>query len=501
MKGIKKRFPGVQALDDVSFELQRGEVHALVGENGAGKSTLMKVLMGIYKADEGEIFYKGKPWTADSPRHAQDMGVSIIHQELNLLPDLSVADNIYVTREPRRWKNTVIDDRKMHKLARQRLNELGLSIDSRAMVSSLSVAEKQMVEIAKALIVESDILVLDEPTSSLTDSEVERLFGIIRTLRDRGTGIIYISHRLEEFERIVDRVTVLRDGRFVGTKNWSETSLDEVICMMVGRALTEKFPVRDVEIGEVFFRAEHIKRGKAVRDVSLMLRRGEVLGLAGLMGAGRTELARTIFGAAPAESGKFTLEGKEVSIRTTVDAIRHGIAYLSEDRKFDGLFLDLEVSKNIVMANLSHYARMGVVDDRKCQKDIDARIRELRIKTPSSEQIAGNLSGGNQQKVLISRWLCKKSRIMIFDEPTRGIDVGAKFEVYSLINKLAAEGIGIIMISSEMPEVLGMSDRIVVMHDGRVAGELSREEATQEKIMVLASYTQREGECACCRNT
>jgi len=494
MKNIKKRFPGVQALDGVDFDLRRGEVHALVGENGAGKSTLMKVLTGIYKADEGEIFFRGESWAVDGPRHAQDKGVSIIHQELNLLPDLSVADNIFVTREPRSFMNTVIDDRKMHRLARQKLDEMGLSIDSRATVSKLSVAEKQMVEIAKALIVESDILVLDEPTSSLTDVEVKRLFGIIRRLRERGTGIIYISHRLEEFEHIVDRVTVLRDGKFVATKNWKETSLDEVICMMVGRTLTEKFPARDVLIGEVFFEAEHINRGSSVRDVSIKLRRGEVLGLAGLMGAGRTELARTIFSAEPAESGKFILDGNEISIRSTVEAIRHGIAYLSEDRKFDGLFLDLEVSKNIVMANLTGYAKMGVMDDRKCQKDIDARIRELRIKTPSCEQIVGNLSGGNQQKVLISRWLCRKSRIMIFDEPTRGIDVGAKFEVYSLINKLAAEGIGIIMISSEMPEVLGMSDRIIVMHDGKVTGELSREDATQEKIMALASYTDKEGE-------
>lgn len=493
MKGIKKSFPGVKALDGVDFELKRGEVHALIGENGAGKSTLMKVLTGIYTKDEGEILFKGQPFHADSPRHAQDLGISIIHQELNLLPDLSVADNIYVTREPRKLRNLIIDDNKMHKLAQQKLDELGLNINSRTMVSKLSVAEKQMVEIAKALIIQSDVLVLDEPTSALTESEVEKLFEIIRKLKAQGTGIVYISHRLEEFEHIVDRVTVLRDGQYVATRNWKETSLNEVITMMVGRPLNEKFPQRDVEIGEVIFEAKNVCRGTSVQNASLTLHKGEILGLAGLMGAGRTEFARSIFGAEPAESGTFLLDGKEIKIHSTVDAIKHGIAYLSEDRKFDGLFLDLQVGENIVMANLPQYATAGVMDDKKCAVDIDKRIKELRIKTPSSQQVVGNLSGGNQQKVLISRWLCKESRIMIFDEPTRGIDVGAKFEVYNLMNQLAAQGIGIIMISSEMPEVLGMSDRIIVMCEGKVTGELSREEATQEKILTLASLTKGEG--------
>ncbi|MDR1621312.1 MAG: sugar ABC transporter ATP-binding protein, partial [Synergistaceae bacterium] len=395
MKGIKKSFPGVKALDDVHFELRRGEVHALVGENGAGKSTLVKILTGIYKADAGEIIYKGKPYSVSDPKQAQNLGISIIHQELNLLPDLSVADNIYVMREPRKWQNLVIDDKKMRQLAQKKLDELGLSIDCRARVADLSVAEKQMVEIAKALVIQSDILVLDEPTSALTETEVARLFEIIRELKERGVGIVYISHRLKEFDYIVDRVTIFRDGHYVDTCLWGETNMDDLICKMVGRPLVQQFPHRNPQIGEILFEARDICRGKLVKNASLNVRAGEIVGLAGLMGAGRTEFARTIFGAEPAESGYFYLEGREVKIRDTVDAIELGIAYLSEDRKFDGLFLDLEVSTNITIANLRNYSRIGVVDERECEVNVNKRIAELRIKTPSSAQIVSNLSGGN----------------------------------------------------------------------------------------------------------
>ncbi|HWR22709.1 MAG TPA: sugar ABC transporter ATP-binding protein [Feifaniaceae bacterium] len=489
MKGIKKHFPGVKALDGVDFELRRGEVHALIGENGAGKSTLVKILTGIHRADEGEMIYKGQPLNAANPREAQDIGISIIHQEFNLLPDLSVAENIYITREPKKLRNLLIDDEAMRTMAQSKLDELGVNIDCRRAIAELSVAEKQMVEIAKALIVESDILVLDEPTSALTDSEVTRLFEIIRTLRERGTGIIYISHRLEEFEHIVDRVTVLRDGCYVATKLWKDTSMDELICMMVGRPLVDKFPPRHSDIGDVVFEAKHVRRGNAVKDASIQVRAGEILGLAGLMGAGRTELARAIFGAEPAESGSFYMEGQEVKIHSIADAIKHGIAYLTEDRKYDGLFLDLQVDTNITVTNLAGYSKYGIINDRLCAEEVAARIEELHIKTPSATQIVSNLSGGNQQKVLIGRWLCKESKLIIFDEPTRGIDVGAKFEVYSLMNKLAARGLGIIMISSEMPEILGMSDRIVVMCEGKITGELNNKEATQERILQFASTT------------
>jgi ribose transport system ATP-binding protein len=478
-------------LDNVQIEVKSGEVHALIGENGAGKSTLMKVLTGIYKQNSGEIYFKDQLFEAKNPRDAQAKGISIIHQELNLLPDLSVADNIFVTREPTRFENLMINDELMIKKSKEILKKLGMDIDPTTKVSELSVAQNQMIEIAKALIVKSEILVLDEPTSALAAHEVEVLFKIIKQLRAEGVGIIYISHRLEEFDEIVDRVTILRDGTYICTKDWKDSSIAELVKYMVGRSLTEQHPKRDFPVGEVVFEAKNIIRGKILKDVSINVRKGEVLGIAGLMGAGRTELARAIFGADKKESGNIYVEGNLVKINSTMDAIKNGIIYLSEDRKKDGLFLDLDIATNITIANLPGFAKYGVINDKQSSKVVADKIKELSVKTPSEKQIAQYLSGGNQQKVLICRWLCLESKVIIFDEPTRGIDVGSKFEIYTLINELAKAGKSIIMISSEMPEILGMSDRIVVMHEGRVTGEISKDEANQELVLNMASGLEK----------
>ncbi|MDR2629310.1 MAG: sugar ABC transporter ATP-binding protein [Spirochaetaceae bacterium] len=493
MENVTKSFPGVRALDNVRFELNKGEVHALAGENGAGKSTFMKILTGIYKLDEGAIFYKGKPFIPLGPKHAQDMGISIIHQELNLLPDLTVADNIYVAREPRSRFKGIIDDKKMTLYARELLKNLGLSIDARVFVKDLSIAEQQMVEIAKALAVHSEVLVLDEPTSALSITEAETLFNIIRRLRSEGVGIIYISHRLEEFEEIVDRVTVLRDGKYISTHNWKQFSLPFLIKDMVGRDMTEEYPKRNCIIGDVFFEVKNLTRRNSVKtvldNISLNLRRGEVLGLAGLMGAGRTELARSIIAAEQPAGGTIVLNGKKLKIKSPSDAIENGITYLPEDRKGSGLFLDQNVEFNITVANLNSISRAGILNNRKGELISSNKVAQLRIKTPNLKQNIRHLSGGNQQKVLVGRWLCRDFAVVIFDEPTRGIDVGAKYEVYNLINQIVQQGAGVIMISSEMSEIIGMSDRIFVMCEGKITGELDVNDATQEKILELASGT------------
>jgi len=487
MEHITKEFPGVRALNMVDFDLRPGEIHALIGENGAGKSTLMKVLTGIYTQDSGKITFKGKPFVSANPKDAQDKGISMIHQEFNLIPDLTVAENIFISREPRRLKNLIIDDAAMVRKSQDLIESLGLKIDARSIINNFSVAEKQMVEIVKALVVDSDILVLDEPTSALSEKEVAKLFEIIVKLKADGVGIIYISHRLEEFDAIVDRVTVLRDGAFVATRNWQDVGIPDLIKMMVGRTLTDQYPKRDARIGDVVLRADHIVRGKKLKDISIIVRSGEILGIDGLMGAGRTELARAIFGADRIDSGTVWINGNSFSPKSPTDAIRQGIAYLPEDRKKEGLFLDLEVDTNLLSANLARYSRFGIVDDALARSVVDRKIAELNVKTPSVRQIIKYLSGGNQQKVLVARWLCMDAKVVIFDEPTRGIDVGAKYEIYSLMNAVAERGAAVIMISSEMSEILGMSDRIIVMCEGRITGELSATEATQEKIMHLAS--------------
>ena len=486
MEGISKRFLGVVALQDVDFELFPGEIHALVGENGAGKSTLMKVLMGIHHPDSGRILFKGQPFQAKSPKDAQQHGISMIFQEFNLMPDLTVAENIFAARELRKARNLLIDDRRMNQKTQELLDSLSLSFSPTQKISSLSVAEMQMVEIAKALLYNSDVLVLDEPTSALAEHEVNKLFDILRRLREQGVAIVYISHRLEEFDRIVDKITVLRDGKYIGTKRWKDTTVPEMIRMMVGRSLEEQFPSRNAKIGEVVLEARNFSNAK-LKNVSLSVRSGEVLGLAGMMGAGRTEFARAIFGADPRESGETFMDGRQIAVHTPADAIAHNIVYLPEDRKKDGLLLDQSVAMNILLASLSDNARHGIVNAKSCADTVSQKLSELSVKTPSSKQLVKFLSGGNQQKVLVCRWLCLNARVIIFDEPTRGIDVGAKYEIYSLINKMAEAGAAIIMISSEMPEVLGMSDRIAVMYEGRMVGEVERAEASQEKILNMAS--------------
>jgi ribose transport system ATP-binding protein len=496
MAGITKSFPGVHALDDAQFELRRGEVHALVGENGAGKSTLMKILAGIYARDAGSIRFKGEETEIPSPRAAQDLGISIIHQELNLMGHLTVAQNIFIGREPRGMLPYSIDEKTLNKKAAELFDQLHIRLNPRARVSNLAVAQQQMVEIAKALSFRSDVLIMDEPTAALTDTEIAELFRIIRHLRERGTGVVHISHRLEELKQISDRVTVMRDGRYVNTVQTAEASIDSIISMMVGRTVFEATPeLPEQPDPEVVLEVRHLTRGRVIRDVSFQLRRGEILGFSGLVGAGRTEVARAVFGADPHDSGEILVHGKPVTIRNPTDAVAHGIGYLSEDRKRYGLALSMTVETNTVLASLARFAsRLGQINFRRTREAALARCKSLAIKTPSINQSVKNLSGGNQQKVVIAKWLTADTEILIFDEPTRGIDVGAKSEIYKLLNDLARQGKAIIMISSELPEILRMSHRVLVMCEGRITGELTAGEATQERIMAFA--TQRESVAA-----
>jgi ribose transport system ATP-binding protein len=496
MRDISKSFPGVHALDGCRFDLRPGEVHALVGENGAGKSTLMKLLAGIYRPDEGTIRFKGQEVEIASPRAAQDLGISIIHQELNLMGHLTVAQNIFIGREPRGALPFLLDERALNENARKLFEDLHIKLDPRARVSHLAVAQQQMVEIAKALSFNSDVLIMDEPTAALTDTEIDELFRIIRHLRERGAGIVHISHRLEELKQISDRVTVMRDGRYVDTVQTAEASIQSIISMMVGRTIFEEAPeLPEQPNPEVVLSVRHLTRGRAIRDVSFDLHRGEILGIAGLVGAGRTEVVRAVFGADPRESGEVLVHGTPVPIRTPTDAVGRGIGYLSEDRKRFGLALTMDVETNTVLASLGSFAdRSGRVDVGRTRSVTLGHVKSLSIKTPSIRQRVRNLSGGNQQKVVIAKWLTADTEILIFDEPTRGIDVGAKSEIYRLLNDLARQGKAIIMISSELPEILRMSHRIVVMCEGRITGELAAGDATQERIMALA--TQREAVAA-----
>jgi ribose transport system ATP-binding protein len=494
MADISKSFPGVHALDGARFELLAGEVHALVGENGAGKSTLMKVLAGIYKRDAGTIKVKGVEVDITSPREAQDLGIAIIHQELNLMGHLTVAQNIFIGREPRR--GGFLDEKALNRKAAELFEELHLHLDPTARVSRLAVAQQQMVEIAKALSYNSSVLVMDEPTAALTETEIDELFNITRHLRERGHGIVHISHRLEELKRITDRVTVMRDGRYVDTVLTADASIQQIISMMVGRTVFEATPeLPETPDPTVVLEVTGLNLGRQVRDVSFQLHRGEILGIAGLVGAGRTEVMRAIFAADRPESGTIKVKGQVVTIRSPHDAVRHGIAYLSEDRKRYGLALGMDVETNTVLASLSRFAnRVGWVRTGATRKQALEQVQALSIKTPGIAQQVKNLSGGNQQKVVIAKWLTADTDILIFDEPTRGIDVGAKSEIYRLLNDLAQQGKSIIMISSELPEILRMSHRILVMCEGRITGQLSSAEATQEKIMTLA--TQRESVAA-----
>ena len=488
MKGIVKSFGPVKALKGVDFDLRAGEVHALMGENGAGKSTLMKVLTGIHKPNEGTIHYNGKQVEYSKPKEAMDDGIVIVHQELNMMNDLTVAQNIFIGREEIS-QGLFIDDNAANKKAKELFNLLKLDINPQEKVGHLTVGKQQMVEIAKALSMDAKVIVFDEPTAALTESEINELFVIIDDLRQKGVGITYISHRMDEIARITDRVTVMRDGEYVGTVNTKDTTKDEIIAMMVGRTIYEdpKAASAVAEDAPVVLEVEHLNAGSSVKDVSFVLRKGEILGFSGLMGAGRTEVARLLFGADKKDSGTIKINGKEVDIKNPQDAIREGIGYLSEDRKRYGCIVDMTIANNTVMTNLDKYVHSFLINDSEIVTASDKFVKSLRTKTPSSKQLVRNLSGGNQQKVVIAKWLEQDSDILIFDEPTRGIDVGAKSEIYTLMNELVAQGKSIIMISSELTEILRMSDRIVVMCEGRKTGELDISQATPERILALAT--------------
>ena len=487
MKGIDKSFPGVHALKSVNLEVRRGEVMALMGENGAGKSTLMKVLTGIYQRDAGEIIYEGKAVEFQNPREAQDAGIAIVHQEINMMSQLTVAQNIFIGREYMNGK--LINDRRMNEEAAKLFGRLNIDIDPAEIMDNLTVGRQQMCEIAKAISRDVKVIVFDEPTAALTDTEIEELFKIIRDLRKKQLGIVYISHRMDEIKQITDRVTVMRDGEYVGTLVTEECTKDDIIHMMVGRTIFEdpKEKSNVPENAPVVLKVEHLNAGKMVRDVSFELRRGEILGFAGLMGAGRTETARALFGADTKDSGDVYVNGKKVNIHSPEDAVREGIGYLSEDRKRYGLVLDKTVSENTCMATLKKFRKGVFIDQKKCDAVAEDYVKKLRTKTPGVDTPTMSLSGGNQQKVVIAKWLTRDCDILIFDEPTRGIDVGAKSEIYQLMNELVKQGKSIIMVSSEMTEILRMSDRVLVMCEGRKTGEIPIEEATQEKIMHAAT--------------
>ncbi len=491
MEGIDKSFPGVQALQQAQFELLAGEVHALMGENGAGKSTLMKVLTGVYRKDAGTVRYQGKEVEFSHTKAAQDAGISIIHQELNLAPDLTVAQNIYIGREPRmKGFPLFIDEKKLNEQVRVLLKKMNLHLEPDTPVADLTVAKQQMVEIAKALSFNAKALVMDEPTSSLTGNEVEHLFRIIAELKQRGVAIIYISHKMEEILRISDEVTIMRDGKKIGTWDANELTTDLIISRMVGRDLTQRYPERSNVPGEVVLQVDGFTSSfpKSFRDVSFELRRGEILGVGGLVGAQRTELIEALYGIRSLASGTMKLHGKPIRIRRPVDAIRHKMALLTEERRVTGIFPVLSVLENTVIANQKRYLTSYLLlEESRRRKDTDDSIERLRVKTPSAKTQIHYLSGGNQQKVLLARWLLTEPDILLLDEPTRGIDVGAKFEIYTIIAELAAQGKSIVMISSEMPELLGMSDRIMVMSEGRLTGILDGNTATEEEIMKLAA--------------
>jgi inositol transport system ATP-binding protein len=485
--GVRKEFPGVLALDNVSFRLKRGTVHALMGENGAGKSTLMKIIAGIYTPDAGAFRLRGVDIKLDSPLHALENGIAMIHQELNLMPHMTVAENIWIRREPLNAFGLVRHG-EMRRMTVDLFNKLGINIDPDGLVSQLTVANRQMVEIAKAVSFDSDVLIMDEPTSAIADREVAHLFRIIGDLKARGKGIIYITHKMNELFEIADEVSIFRDGQYIATHASADVTRDDIIRMMVGREITQMFPKEEVAIGEVVMTVDRLSLDRVFHDVSFDLHAGEILGLAGLVGSGRSNVAETLFGVTPATSGRIFVHGKEVRIDTPKRAMELGMGFLTEDRKETGCFLPLNIQENMQIAVLrDRYVRTGFVEQNRLSADCDEMKRALRIKTPNMQEIMQNLSGGNQQKVLIGRWLLTRPRILILDEPTRGIDVGAKSEIHRLISNLAAEGVAIIMISSEMPEILGMCDRILVMHEGRAAGILDRSEADQVRIMELAS--------------
>jgi ribose transport system ATP-binding protein len=493
MEKIDKSFPGVHALSGCLFDLRQGEVHGLVGENGAGKSTLMKILAGVYVKDAGVVKIRGRETEIHNTRQALAAGISIIHQELNLMKHLTAAQNIFIGREHKRGMGFLVDDAEINRKAGELFKLINLRLDPRVQVAGLTVAQQQMIEIAKALSFNMDVLIMDEPSSALSESEIEELFNVIRNLRKQGKGVVYISHRMDELRHICDRVTVMRDGRHIATTAMKDITTEQIIAQMVGREIYESRHTHgDTSQNEIVLEAKRLNRGRFVQDVSFELHRGEILGFAGLLGAGRTEAMRLVFGADPMDSGEVYVNGRKLSVKKPSDAVRCGIGYLSEDRKRYGLALNMSVKANTVMASLGKFLKpLGIIDEAKSRQVTAEYIGRLNTKTPSMDQLAKNLSGGNQQKVVVGKWLVRNCDILIFDEPTRGIDVGAKSEIYKLLNELADQGKAIIMISSELPEILRMSHRVMVMCEGKVTAVLKAEESTQEKIMYYATLRNK----------
>jgi ribose transport system ATP-binding protein len=487
MEQISKSFPGVQALKDVNFEVVPGEIHALVGENGAGKSTLMKALTGGQPADEGRIIWQGQEVNIQAPADAQTLGISMIHQELSLLPYMTVGQNVFLGREPAGVLPGLIKWSQLYSQTEELLKRLNLDIKPTVETQELSIAQQQMVEVAKALSIDANLIAMDEPTSSLTEQETEVLFSIMRNLKAQGVSLIFISHRLEEVFEICDRITILRDGRHIATRPASELDQNQIVSLMVGREIDDMYHYKETERGDVVLSSADLSEGQELRSVSFDLYGGEILGIAGLVGAGRTALAETLFGIRRATSGTVKFNDESVKIQSPKQAIRRGMGFVPEDRKLQGLFLNMAVRENINMSNMGQVSNFGFVNRQHANEMASDYVEKLDIRTPGLRQRVGNLSGGNQQKVVIARWLTLAPKVLILDEPTRGVDVGAKAEIHSLMRQLAAEGVGVLMISSELPEILGVSDRVLVMHEGRIAAEFSREEATQDKIMHAAT--------------
>jgi ribose transport system ATP-binding protein len=493
MRGITKTFPGVVALDDVSFRVKPGEVHAVVGENGAGKSTLMKLLAGVYQPDTGEIVINGEVVSIASPHEAQDLGISIIYQELNLLPDMSVAENVFLGRESRH-RFGLLNDVELEVKARNVLQRLGVDIDPHTRLGYLSVPQQQMVEIAKALSLNAQVVIMDEPSAALGVKDLEYVFNIIRALKEQGVAVIYISHRIAEIFEIADRVTVFKDGQVVGTENVADIDRPALVRMMIGRSFSETFPPRGTEPGEEALRLEGMNVGHMLKNINLLVRSGEIVGLSGLVGAGRTELAQAIFGTRKVDTGKVYVYGERVRVRSPRHAMHHRMGYLTEDRNTEGLILGQNVIRNAALPSLKERQRWSIVDQRQEQLVVESAAKDLKLVAPNLKVDVENLSGGNRQKVVLAKWLISGPELLIFDEPTRGIDVGAKAEIWGLMRQLANQGKAILMISSELPEIVGMSDRIYVMHQGSIVGELPGETATEEEVMMLATYGEKHGQ-------
>ncbi|MBY0221555.1 sugar ABC transporter ATP-binding protein [Sporosarcina aquimarina] len=487
MSGISKSFNGNKVLEDVQFEVKKGEIHALMGENGAGKSTMMKILTGIYSRDAGEVWVKGEKVEFKNAKEAEEAGIAVIHQELNILPDLTVAENFYLGNEQTFGKSGILKTKEMNRQAEEILSKLGLDIDARTVTRELSVGKQQIIEIAKAVSSNAEVIIMDEPTAALTDREIETLFETVRSLQAQGVSFVYISHRMEEIFAMCDRITILRDGQYVGVRKIKETTFEEIVQMMVGRELGERFPKRSHDIGDVKMKVEGLTHDGFFEDVSFEVRKGEILGIAGLMGAGRTEVIQSIFGYRKLTSGQIFIDGKPVKISNPLQAKKLGIGYVTEDRKSEGLILDFSVRDNMSLTNFDRISQSAIIRKGKENALYDMMSKRLRVRTSGPEQAVKSLSGGNQQKVVIAKWLGIEPDILFLDEPTRGVDVGAKKEIYSIINELAERGVAIVMISSELPEVIGMADRVLVMHEGQLMADIPKEDMTQERIMHFAT--------------